>query len=76
MRGEIRVSASVETHAEIDYRTAICRACDFYKPGDTLECAGYKVLKYFVETGRLTLEEIELAASQACRKGPAEEVRQ
>ncbi|AKG91576.1 hypothetical protein GAH_01108 [Geoglobus ahangari] len=64
-------SASAASHAESEYKKVICSACDFYKPGDTLECAAFKVLKYLVETGKLTLEEVDLAVSQACRKSSA-----
>lgn len=64
-------SASAVSHAESEYRKVICSACDFYKPGDTLECAAFKVLKYLVETGKLTIEEVDLAVSQACGKGSA-----
>ncbi len=65
------VSASAVSRAENEYRKVICSACDFYKPGDTLECAAFKVLKHLVESGRLTLEEVDLAVSQACRKSSA-----
>ncbi len=57
------------------YRKLICSACDFYRPGDDLECAAYKVLVYFIEKGKLTAEEVEFAASQACRQGIAQEIR-
>ncbi|WP_457591264.1 hypothetical protein [Geoglobus sp.] len=64
-------SASAVSHAESEYRKIICSACDFYKPGDTLECAAFKVLKFLVESGKLTLEEVDLAVSEACRKSSA-----
>ncbi len=63
------------SRADRIFRETICLACDFYKPGDALECAGFKVLKYFVETGRLTLEEIEIAVSLSCKENSAQEVR-
>ena len=57
------------------YRELICSACDFYKPEDQLECGAYKVLVYFMEMGRLSPEEVELAVSQACGKSIAQEIR-
>lgn len=64
-------SANAVSPAESEYRKVICSACDFYKPGDTLECAAFKVLRFLVESGKLTLEEVDFAVSQACRKSPA-----
>ncbi len=57
------------------YRILICSACDFYKPGDDLECAAYRVLVYFIENGKLSPEEVEIAVSEACRQSIAQEVR-
>ena len=61
--------------ADTMYRELICSACDFYKPGDDLECAAYRVLVYLIESGKLTAEEVEFAVSQACRQSIAQEIR-
>ncbi len=56
------------------FRERICKACDFYKPGDNLECAGFKILQYLIEKGRLSIEEVEVAISEACEKNTTEKI--
>ncbi len=52
----------------------ICGVCQFYKPGkEVLECGAFKILKFFVENGRLSVEEIEKAA-KAVEKGSLKEI--
>ncbi|WP_457555112.1 hypothetical protein [Candidatus Pyrohabitans sp.] len=43
---------------EEEVRNRLCRRCDFYREGETLECAAFKVAKRLVEQGRLGLEEL------------------
>ncbi|ADC65770.1 hypothetical protein Ferp_1621 [Ferroglobus placidus DSM 10642] len=72
MRGEKGGSASVHLLAENP--EIICRVCQFYKPGkEVLECGAFKILKFFVESGRLSVEEIEEAA-KVVEKTSSEEV--
>jgi len=75
LRGERKEYASAVFHVDTMYRRLICSACDFYKPGDDLECAAFKALVFLVETGKLTLEEVNFAVSEACRKSVTQEVR-
>lgn len=41
-----------------EIRERVCRRCDFYKEGETLECAAFKTAKRLVEQGKVTLDEI------------------
>ena len=72
MRGEREVSASALRLAENP--EIICRVCQFYKPGkEVLECGAFRILKFFVENGRLSVEEIE-EATKIIEKTAFEEV--
>lgn len=68
--------ASAVIHADTmkAYKDLICTACDFYKPGDELECSAYKALAFLIDSGRITEEEVRFAISQACRQSSSEEV--
>ncbi|WP_290901871.1 hypothetical protein [Ferroglobus sp.] len=72
MRGEREGSASALRLAENP--EIICRVCQFYKPGkEVLECGAFRILKFFVESGRLSVEEIE-EAIKIIEKTTSEEV--
>ncbi|NOZ59898.1 MAG: hypothetical protein GXO66_10055 [Euryarchaeota archaeon] len=43
---------------EDEVRARLCRRCDFYKEGETLECAAFKVAKRLVEQGKVSLDEL------------------
>ena len=50
-----------------DYIELICYHCEFYKPSDVgLECAAFKILRYLLETGKITEEDVKLAAFTSC----------
>jgi len=55
-------------------REILCEVCDFYKPGEVLECAGFKIINFLIQKGILTFEEVKLASYQACRKNSPEKV--
>jgi len=74
LREEKLESASVVFPAE-RLRGIVCEACEFYKPGEVLECAGFKILNFLIQMGSLTFEEVRFASRQACRKSSPEEVR-
>ena len=45
----------------------ICYHCEFYKPSDVgLECAAFKILRYLLEAGKITEEDVKLAAFTSC----------
>ncbi len=72
MKGERGGSASALRLAENP--EIICRVCQFYKPGkEVLECGAFRILKFFVESGRLSVEEIE-EATKIIEKTTSEEV--
>ena len=72
MGGEREVSVSALRLAENP--EIICRVCQFYKPGkEVLECGAFRILKFFVESGRLSVEEIE-EATKIIEKTTSEEV--
>ena len=58
------------------YIELICYHCEFYKPSDVgLECAAFKILKYLIETGKITEEDVKLAAFTSCGQSVVESVR-
>jgi len=72
LKGERGGSASALRLAENP--EIICRVCQFYKPGkEVLECGAFRILKFFVESGRLSVEEIE-EATKIIEKTTSEEV--
>ena len=72
MRGREGKSANAQQLAEKP--EIICGVCQFYKPGkEVLECGAFKILKFFVESGRLGVEEIQKAA-KAVEENSSEKV--
>jgi len=65
LKGGKLESASVTAPAEL--REVVCEVCDFYKPGDPLECGAYRILKLLVESGKLSIEDLRFA-SETCKK--------
>lgn len=58
-----------------DYIELICYHCEFYKPSDVgLECAAFKILRHLLETGKITEEDVKLAAFTSCGKSVAKTV--
>jgi hypothetical protein len=52
----------------IDYVEIICSCCDFYKESDEdLECGAFKILRWLIETGKLSLDDINSAKNEVCK---------
>jgi hypothetical protein len=64
----------VERLADSMYREIICVHCEFYKPGESSECGAFKILKFLIDSGKLSEEEVGFAALEACRKSSSEKV--
>ncbi|MFO7968394.1 MAG: hypothetical protein R6U44_12440 [Archaeoglobaceae archaeon] len=51
----------------VDFVKLICSCCDFYKESDEgLECGAFKILRYFIQNGKISLEEVYTAKNEVC----------
>jgi len=49
----------------INFVELICSCCDFYKESDDeLECGAFKILRFLIERGKISPEDIENAKNE------------